>query len=61
MKPDIDLPMRTEREAKIEEIKSRINALYLKLKLNQSEFSVLSREYTTLLKELELLIIQVNF
>lgn len=58
---EVNLPYKTEREAKIAEIKGEINALYLKLKVNQTEFSVLSRKYAELLKELEIKLIEPNF
>lgn len=58
---EVNLPLKTERDAKIDSLKNRANALFLKLKLNQTEFSIMSREYIQILKELELEVIKPNF
>lgn len=58
---EIDLPIKIEREQKIAELKAELNSLYLRIKANQTEYSVLTRNYTELLKALEIEITKTNF
>ena len=59
--PKIDLPIKIEREAKIAEIKMALNSLYLRIKANQTEYSVMTRDYTERIKELEIELTKTNF
>ena len=60
-RPEINLPIKIEREKKIALAKEELNALYLKIKVNQTEYSVLTRNFTELLKALEAEITKPNF
>lgn len=61
MQPDINLPIKIEREEKIAQLKIRANEKYLQIQESTRYLEDLNKEYVKILKEIEIEIIKPNF